>query len=406
MRVFRSAAAWSALACVLLLASGLHAQESDAYWERYGKARAAKAKGDAKGYAAALRSALEVAPKGSVNRAGTLYELARAEAMAGTAADTAAALADLTRLFEEMEEPGIVFFSQTDPVFAATRALPGYRTLLGRIDEIQVTAKPVHGAVWVITGAGCTQAASVGPDGVLLVDSGYAPLVPKVRAALAKAAPGGKIRYVINTHVHEDHTGGNAGFSAEATVISSPKARLALAAPHELFDQTLPIRPAAGLPSVTVETPVSIHINGEDVHLVPLPGHTDGDLVVIFPKSGVVHMGDDYFPNDSFPYLVPGDDPVGFLRNLTVLEKELPDKGFAISGHAAPVPLDDLKKRVRVTLKALGLVNTWIAAGVPSDEVVRRAAAAGLPAPDGIKLFDEKIRAARDAAKETPKETH
>ncbi len=403
MRVFRSAAVWSALAFVLFLASAVHAQEGDAYWERYGKARAAKAKGDAKGYAVALRSALELAPKGSVNRAGTLYELARAEAMAG---DAAASLTDLTRLFDEMEEPGIVFFSQTDPVFAATRALPGYRTLLGRIDEIQVTAKPVHGTVWVITGAGCTQAASVGPDGILLVDSGYAPLVPKVRAALAKAAPGGKIRYVINTHVHEDHTGGNAGFSGEATVISSPKARLALAAPHELFDQTLPIRPAAGLPSVTVETPVVIHINGEDVQLLPLPGHTDGDLVVIFPKSGVVHMGDDYFPADSFPYLVPGDDPMGFLRNLTALEKELPDKGFAISGHAAPVPLDDLKKRVRVTLKALGLINTWIAAGVPSDEVIRRAAAAGLPAPDGIKLFDEKIRAARDAAKETPKETH
>jgi|GEM_PF-690183 len=396
----------SALVCLCCLAAPLHAQEGSGYWERYGEARAAKAKGDAKGYAAALRSALELAPKGNDNRAGTLYELARAEAMVGTPAETAAALADLTRLFEEMEEPGIIFFSQTDPVFAATRALPGYATLLGRIDEIQVTAKPVHGAVWEITGAGCTQAASVGPDGILLIDSGYAPLVPKVRAALAKAAPGAKIRFVINTHVHEDHTGGNAGFSGEATLISSPKARLALAAPHELFDQTLPIRPAAGLPSVTVETPVSIHINGEDVRILPLPGHTDGDLVVIFPKSGVVHMGDDYFPNIKDPYLLPGDDPATFLIQLTALEKELPAKGFAISGHAAPVPLDDLKKRVRATLKALGLVRTWIASGVPTDEVLRRAVAAGLPSPEWIKHFDEKIRAARDAAKETPKETH
>jgi cyclase len=400
MRARRRTAAWSSLVCFFLLlsivsiVSIVHGQESEGFFERYGKARAARAKGDAKAYAAALRSALELAPKGSDNRAGTLYELARAEAMAG---DPAASLADLTRVFEEKEEPGIVFFAETDPVFAPTRALPGYRALLGRVDEIQVTAKPVRGAVWVLEGAGCTQAASVGPDGILLVDTGYAQLVPKVRAALAKAAPNGSIRFVVNTHVHEDHTGGNAALSGTATVIAHPKARLALATPHELFDQTLPARPAAGLPSVTVEVAASIHWNGEDVHLLPLLGHTDGDLVVIFPKSGVVHMGDDYFPNDGEPYLLPGDDPDGFLRSLTILEKELPEKGFALSGHASPVPLDDLKKRVRTTIKALELVRSGITAGLPKDEIVRRATAAGLPAPGWIKLFDEKMRAAKES---------
>jgi cyclase len=397
MRARRLIAAWSTLACCLFLISTVHGQESEGFFERYGKARAARAKGDAKAYAAALRAALELAPKGSTNRAGALYELARAEAMAG---DPGASLADLTRLFEEKEEPGIFFFAETDPVFARTRALPGYRTLLGRIDEIQVTAKPVHGAVWVLEGAGCTQAASVGPDGILLVDTGYAQLIPKVRAALAKAGAG-QIRFVINTHVHEDHTGGNAALSGTATVISHPKARLSLAAPHEIFDQTLPARPAAGLPSVTVEVATSIHLNGEDIHLLPLLAHTDGDLVVVFPKSGVVHMGDDYVPNDGEPYLFPGEDPDGFLRSLTILEKELPEKGFALSGHSSPVPLDDLRKRVRTTVKALELVRSGITAGLPRNEIVRRATAAGLPSPGWIKLFDEKMRASKKATEGT-----
>jgi glyoxylase-like metal-dependent hydrolase (beta-lactamase superfamily II) len=371
-------------------------QERESFWDRYGKARAARAKGDAKGYAAGLRSALELAPKGSPSRPGTLYQLAQADAMKG---DPAAALADLTRVFEEQEEPGLLFYADTDPVFAATRALPGYRALLARTDEIQVTAKPVHGTVWAVEGAGCTLAASVGPDGILLVDTGYAPLAPKVRAALAKAAPGGRVRFVVNSHVHEDHTAGNALFSGPpdaATVIAHPKVRLELAAPHEFLDQTLRTRPTAGLPAVTVDEPVSLHLNGEEVRLLPLLAHTDGDLVVIFTRAGVVHMGDDYAPNDGEPYLFPGDDPAGYLRTLVVLENELPEKGFVMSGHASPVPLDDLKKRIRITRKALELVRSVITAGLPTDEVLRRAAEAGLPSPGWIKLFDEKMRAVKE----------
>jgi glyoxylase-like metal-dependent hydrolase (beta-lactamase superfamily II) len=311
----------------------------------------------------------------------------------------AAALADLTRLFEEKEEPGLVFYAETDPVFAATRALPGYRALLGRSDEIQVAAKPLHGSVWVVEGAGCTLAASVGPDGILLVDTGYAPLVPKVRAALAKAAPGARVRFLVDSHAHDDHTAGNAAFSGspdEATVLAHPRARLELAAPHEFMDQTLRTRPAAGLPAVTVDEPTSIHLNGEDIRLLPLPSHTNGDLVVIFPRAGVVHMGDDYVPDDGEPYLSPGDDPASFLRGLTILEKELPAKGFAISGHTHPVPLDDLRQRVQITRKALELVRSGILAGLPKDEIVRRAANAGLPSPASIQLFDDQMRAVKE----------
>jgi len=389
----RRAHLWSALACCLALLPAAHGEDPPTYSDRYEKARAARTKGDAAGYAAALRSALELAPRGNPSRAGTLYELAQADAMKR---DPAAALADLTRVFDEKEEPGLTFYAETDPVFAATRALPGYRALVGRVDEIQVTAKPVNGSVWAITGAGCTQAASVGPDGILLVDAGYARLVPKVRAALAQAAPGASVRFLVNTHVHEDHTAGNAGFAGAATVIAHPKVRLELAAPHEFLDQTLPARPAAGLPAVTVDEPATIHLNGEEIRLLPLLAHTDGDLVVIFAHAGVVDMGDDYFPNDGEPYLYPGDDPAAFLRGLSALEKELPAKGFAISGHAAPVPLDDLRKRVEITHKALELVRSGIAAGLPKDEIVRRAAAAGLPAPDWIKLFDDKMRAKKE----------
>jgi len=139
------------------------------------------------------------------------------------------------------------------------------------------------------SGLGGTIGALVGPDGVLLVDSQFAPLTDKVIAAVRQISDG-RIRFLVNTHVHGDHTGGNENLGRMGvTIFAREELRRRLADPAT---GGVPPGPAA-LPLVTYSGPTTIHMNGEDVRLVPIPtAHTDGDTLVIFPKADVIMTGD------------------------------------------------------------------------------------------------------------------
>lgn len=381
------------LALIAALPVSADAEETPTFGALYQEARQARDQGEHATYASRLAAAVELLPAGDPNRPGTLYELARAHALAGKAETS---LATLVRLWEEKAEAPLVAFAETDPAFASVRTLPGYRALLGRMDELAVTVEPVRGKIFRIEGAGCTLAASIGPEGILLVDTGYAPVAGKVREALRKLAPGAPLRFLVNTHAHEDHSAGNAFFASEALILAHAGARRELAGPRDVFDQTLPPRPPAGLPDVTLDRPVTLHLNGEEIRLIPLPSHTAGDLVVIFRGSGVVHMGDTYFPNDGASFLFPGEDPEGFLGNLAVLEPELPEGAIVLSGHAPPAAIDDLRARVRNTRAGLEWVRAQIGAGKSLEEIERLAPAAGLPLPGPwLRYFHEKLKASR-----------
>ena len=175
------------------------------------------------------------------------------------------------------------------------------------LSQVEMKVTQVSGHVYMLEGAGGNIAASVGEDGIVIVDDEFAPLADKIRAAL-KGITDKPVRFVINTHWHFDHTGGNEPFSQTSTVIAQDNVRKRLLAGGTMgnggsvkFDAKP--APRAALPIITFDHDLSVHLNGEDIRALHFPnGHTDGDSVIFFPQSNVVHMGDD-FVTYGFPFV-------------------------------------------------------------------------------------------------------
>ena len=169
--------------------------------------------------------------------------------------------------------------------------------------KVEIKTTKLAGNLYQLEGQGGHIGVLAGPDGVLMVDSQFAPLTEKIVAAI-KAVNPGPIRYLINTHVHGDHTGGNANLGAMGvTIMSRPqlRARLEKPAPGAGGAPGTPAPPAA-LPRIIYDAPTTIYMNGEQVQLVPIPAaHTDGDTLVKFVTADVIMTGDFYrslgYPN-------------------------------------------------------------------------------------------------------------
>ena len=156
---------------------------------------------------------------------------------------------------------------------------------------------------YTLDGEGGRIGVLVGPDGVLMVDAQFAPLSERIAAAI-KQVSDGRIRFLINTHVHGDHTGGNENFGKlGATIMARENLRTRLMKPNPLANGQPGIpAPAIALPVLTYDVQTVVHMNGEDVQLIPVPvAHTDGDTMVYFPKVNVIMTGDFYrsvgYPN-------------------------------------------------------------------------------------------------------------
>ena len=165
------------------------------------------------------------------------------------------------------------------------------------LSKVEIKATKVAGNVYVLEGAGGNIGVSVGPDGILIVDDQFAPLADKIRASL-KTLDQGKLKFILNTHWHGDHTGGNAAFGPEAPIIAHDNVRKRLSTEQriELFKQTVPASPKQALPVITFDQSLTVHFNGEEIKAIHFPhGHTDGDSVIFFSASNVVHLGDDFF---------------------------------------------------------------------------------------------------------------
>jgi glyoxylase-like metal-dependent hydrolase (beta-lactamase superfamily II) len=161
--------------------------------------------------------------------------------------------------------------------------------------KVQIKANRLSDSVYELEGAGGNIGVLVGKDGVVLVDSQFAVLTPKIKQAVAKLS-GKPIRYVINTHWHGDHVGGNENLAKGGSVIvahDNVRKRMSVEQFNAMFNAKIPASPAGALPVVTFTDEVSLHINGETVHIFRGgPAHTDGDAVVHFVNATVVHMGD------------------------------------------------------------------------------------------------------------------
>lgn len=186
----------------------------------------------------------------------------------------------------------------------------------------------------MLVGQGGNIGVSAGADGILIVDDQYAPLADRIRAALADLGSDTP-RFVLNTHFHGDHTGGNADFGMESLIVAHENVRVRLDSGNA---------PAQALPVVTYDDDITIHFNGEDITLIHMPsGHTDTDSVVLFEDSGVIHMGDHFF-NGAFPFvdLASGGTVQGYLSNLEKILSWIDDDTQIIPGHGPLASKADL----------------------------------------------------------------
>ena len=172
-------------------------------------------------------------------------------------------------------------------------------------DSITVRAQALRGGVYMLTGAGGNIGVSTGSDGTFLIDDQYAPLTPKIIAAVAAITPQ-PIKFVVNTHWHGDHTGGNENIGKAGALIvahRNVRQRMSTEQFNSIFNRRTPPSPASALPIVTFNDTVTFHLNGDDIVVFHVaPAHTDGDALVHFIKADVIHMGDTYFAT-GYPFV-------------------------------------------------------------------------------------------------------
>lgn len=176
--------------------------------------------------------------------------------------------------------------------------------------KVEIRAEKLADTVWMLTGAGGNLAVCAGEDAVFLVDDQYAPLTERIVAAIGRISPK-PVRFVLNTHWHGDHTGGNEKLGqAGALILAHDNTRKRLSTEQflEMWRMTVKPSPRGALPVVTFSQDASFHLNGEEIRAIHVPrAHTDGDVIVHFPASDVIHMGDAFW-NRLYPLI---DTPAG-----------------------------------------------------------------------------------------------
>ena len=234
----------------------------------------------------------------------------------------------------------VKFFSLCLTLLAATTAFSG-----PDFSKVQIKTIKVSSHVHMLQGFGGNIAVSAGEDGILMVDDQFRELSGKIKSAIAKISQK-KIKFLINTHWHFDHTGGNVDFGDEALIVAHENVRQRLSKDQyiALFDKKVPKTPKEGLPVVTFPDSLKIHFNNDEISLIHLPnGHTDGDSAIYFKKANVVHLGDHFFVG-KFPFvdLGAGGSVSGYVKNLDAMIKRLPKDVKIIPGHGPLATMKDL----------------------------------------------------------------
>ena len=254
--------------------------------------------------------------------------------------------------------------------------------------KVEIRTTRLAEGLYVLQGAGGNMTASVGADGVLLVDTEYAALADKIRAALrglGAGSPGGPasnpsgssarsdgaVRYAINTHYHFDHTGANAAFAADgATVIAQDNVRARLitggtAGNGGSLTREVPAVEAAALPRVTFDHELTVHVNGEDAHAVHYANaHTDGDTIVFFLRTGAVAMGDIYV-RYGFPFIDinSGGSVQGMIAACEDVLRRVPADTRVVPGHGEIAGVADLREYLQMLKDTSATVADAIKAG-------------------------------------------
>ncbi|MFN2258816.1 MAG: MBL fold metallo-hydrolase [Parasphingopyxis sp.] len=252
-------------------------------------------------------------------------------------------------------------------------AAPAAAQEADRFAEVEIRVEQVAPGIAVLFGAGGNIGVSYGEDGTVLIDDQYAPLTERIEAAIAGlgAAP---VRFLINTHWHGDHTGGNENFGeAGALIMAHDNVRTRLAAGLEESPfGAIPPAPEAALPVVTYHDGVKLHLNGDTVHAIHMHnGHTDGDSVILWENANVVHVGDLYFKDVTLPFIDRGSggSAQGMLAAVERVLEMTDAETRIIPGHGPMATRADLQAYRDMLHTVIERVRSEIDAGKSLDEI-------------------------------------
>ena len=211
-------------------------------------------------------------------------------------------------------------------------------------------------SLYMLEGAGGNITAFIGSDGTLLVDDDFAPMADKLLSKL-KELKGSGPRFIVNTHFHYDHTGGNEVFGSTATIIAATQVRDRLMTEQTLWHKNHPPVSDKALPILTFDQSLTLHINSDEIKVIHLPhGHTDGDSIVIFKQNKVASLGDLYF-SGMFPIFHPehNGNLTHYLKNIEYVLKEIPKDAKVVPGHG---PLSDKAALEKYRLMIIASIRT------------------------------------------------
>ncbi|WP_417459456.1 MBL fold metallo-hydrolase [Kordiimonas sp.] len=268
-------------------------------------------------------------------------------------------------------------------------------------EEVEIKPVALNGNVHVIYGAGGNIGVSAGGDGVFIIDDQFAPLTERLKTAIAGISDK-PIRFVINTHFHFDHTGGNENLgSAGAVIVAHDNVRQRLTAGSfiKAFNVTTEPKVGPALPVVTFNDQMSLHLNGEDARIIHLPNaHTNSDSIVHFRTSNVIHMGDTFF-NGRFPFIdVPNGGTIGGVIKMAELAISAADEQtVVIPGHGQVTDLAGLQAYHDMLVAARDVVAAKKGEGLSLEELVALKPLADVhpewqqASTDGVDLFVSTI---------------
>lgn len=276
-------------------------------------------------------------------------------------------------------------------ILIAALALLAHPAFAQDFSRVEITTEKLSDTTYMLRGSGGNMGLCVGPDAVFLVDDQYAPLTPKIIAAIAKITPK-PVTFVLNTHWHGDHVGGNENLGqAGALVVAHENVRKRMDSEqfNEFMRFTVKPSPKAALPVVTFTADLAWHINGDEVRVFHVPrAHTDGDAIVHFVASDVIHMSD-VFWNGQYPFI---DQASGGTMDGTIAAV---DRGLALAGantkiipgHGPLATKADLQAYRDMLATIAGRVKKLIAEGRKLEEIVATPVSAEFDAKWGASFI-------------------
>ena len=244
--------------------------------------------------------------------------------------------------------------------------------------KVEIKVSKVSGNIYLLQGAGGNIAASLGDDGILIVDTEYAPLADKIQAALKGIGVTDKpVRFVVNTHYHGDHTNGDSAWGARgATIIANENLRKRMESGSSTgnggavkFQSAA--QPKVALPVITFGDHATVYLNDEEIRVMHFPAaHTDGDAVVYFTKNNVVHMGDEFI-RYGFPFvdILGGGSVQGMIAACEKVTATLPADVKVIPGHGELATMDDLREYTKMMKDTMAVVQAAMAKGETTDQM-------------------------------------